>query len=99
MTGCSYAEASNSPLYPAAVAWNYIIYGLSVNTVSAEEIGSEIGQVRRYTTTFPEKNGDCNSAPVGSKLYSIKGVSVDDAIAIDVRNKLYKASRGWKLNY
>jgi len=98
MAGCSYAEASNSPLYPAAVAWNYIVYGLSVDTVSAEHIGKEIGQVSRYTTSFPEKNGDCNSAPAGSKLYSIRGVSVDDAIAIDVDGKFYKARREWRLH-
>lgn len=98
MTGCSHAEASSNPLYPAAVAWNYIVYGLSVDTVSAEEIGKEIGQVQRYITEFPKKNGDCNIAPVGSKLYSIKGISVDNAIAVNIGGKFYKACRGWKLN-
>lgn len=96
-TGCSAAEASGNTSYPAVVAWNYIVYGLSVETVSIESIDREIGQVQRNITALPKKNGDSNTAVEGSKLYSIKDVSVDNAIVVDMDGVLYKASKSWQL--
>lgn len=52
---------------------------------SQEMIGKEIGEVKRYVDPYksmPVKDEDSTVAPVGSKLFEIKGGSVLKAFAV-----------------
>lgn len=96
-TACSSNNVSKSS-YPAVVAWNYVIYGLSIETVPSDKIGFEIGQVKRTVSAMPEKNGDSNIASVGSKLYTLKNISTEKAIVVKIDGKYYKAYKSSRLN-
>jgi len=96
LCGCASTVSSETP-YPALVAWNYIVYGLSVETVPMENIDMVLGQVKRNIFPLPTQNGDSNVASVGSTIYKLKGISSLDAIAVDMGGKLYKAYNNWPL--
>jgi hypothetical protein len=98
ISGCrNTAGMAAESSYPALVAWNFIVYGLSVETIPFESIEAEIGQVKRLVGSIPRQNGDANDAPIGSKLYRIKDVSLQDAIAVGIDGKCYKAYRSGPL--
>lgn len=88
--------AKNSS-YPSAVAWNNIIYGVSVSEVSKNELGKQIGEVKRNNMPMPIENGDANNTAVGSKIYDIKDTDSKDVIAIEKEGKLYKAFKNGPL--
>lgn len=96
-TGCSTTQAVVDNSYPAVVAWNYIVYGLSVETIPSEQLSSEIGSIARIMNPLPKENGDSNVAAQGSRLYTIKDVSQLDAIAVFMDGKYYKAYKSWIL--
>lgn len=56
-------------------------------------IGSEIGKIERQRTPMPKKNGESNEQLVGSSLFEIKGAEIEDAIAVKVNDKFFKASK------
>ncbi|MCK9859351.1 hypothetical protein [Paenibacillus sp. ATY16] len=95
LAGCSVQNKESSSSYPSAVAWNNILYGYSIEEISIEEIGKEIGKIKRQTTPMPKKNGDSNDLriPIGSILFEIKGKDPNQAIAIKVDDKYFKASK------
>lgn len=98
ITGCTNAlTVSSDSSYPAVVAWNYTVYGLSVETVLQDSVDKEIGEVKRNMNPMPEKNGDSNIASEGSKIYKLKNINQQDAIAVDIDGKLYKAYKNWPL--
>lgn len=98
--GCSdqNKDSNSSSSYPSAIAWNNILYGLSIEEVSTEEIGKEIGKIKRRTTPMPKKNGDSNDLPIGSILYEIKGKDPNEVIAVKVNDKYFNASKLGPLN-
>ncbi|WP_308639546.1 hypothetical protein [Paenibacillus silvisoli] len=91
--GCSDEDSNSTSIYPNAIAWNNILYGLSIEEIPAEEIGKEIGKIERRTTPMPKKNGDSNDVPTGSKLYEIKGKDPNEVIAVKVNDIYYDASK------
>ncbi len=91
-SGCTATvKAAPDNSYPAVVAWNYMIYGLSVEAVPEDSIGSKIGCIERSINSMPSENGDSNAAEAGSPLYIIKGISMQDAIAVGIDGMYYKA--------
>lgn len=92
--GCtSKAGSSTAGQYPIAVAWNDISYGLSVTEISKDELGKQLGEIKRKKEPMPIENGDANDTPVGSKLFEIKGVDAKEAIAVEINGKAYKATK------
>lgn len=83
--------------YPSAVAWNDIIYGVSVSEVSKNELGKQIGEVKRINEPMPVENGDSNNTAVESKIYEIIGVDLKESIAIEKDGKIYKAIKNGPL--
>ena len=96
LAGCT-ANTSNST-YPNALAWDNISYGLSVTEVSKDELGNQLGEVKRIKYPMPIENGDANTTPVGSKIYQIKGIDIKEAIAVENNGKTYKATKNGPLN-
>ena len=84
--------------YPSAVAWNNTIYGLSIEEVDINLIGNEIGKVEHLTSPMPKRNGESNDKPVGSLLFEIKGIDSQDAIAVNVNDTFFMASKLGPIN-
>jgi hypothetical protein len=79
--------------YPSSIAWNNSLYGLSAEEVNSKDVGIEIGKIKRQRTPMPIKNGESNEKQyVGNSLFEIKGVDIEDAIAVEIDDKFFKAS-------
>lgn len=72
------------------VVWKGNVYEVTDETVT--EIGRNIGEVKRMADDMTgEYFGDAsNMYPKGTKYYEIKGVSTKEAIAVEVKEKIYK---------
>lgn len=94
LTGVSsHAEGVSASSYPSAVAWNNLLYGLSIEEVDFKDIGIEIGKIERQRAPMPKKNGESNEKPVGSLLFEVKGADSQDVIAVKVNDKFFRASK------
>jgi hypothetical protein len=69
------------------VVWEDNIYVISDEYVS--EIKSEIGQVTKYSDMKSYPGNFSNTFEKGTKYYSIKGISTNEAIAIEESNGRY----------
>jgi hypothetical protein len=78
------------------VVWHENLYGVSTETVTSDEIGDAIGEVRRNTNQL-EKNGDSSSITVGSKLYKIKNTNEFEVLAVKINDEYYKAYKDREL--
>lgn len=88
LAGCS---ANKDDSYPSAVVLENIQYGLSVEKVTQDKIGNQLGTVKRIVHPMPKENEESNDAPVGSKLYEIKEVEPNEAIAVEIDGEYRKA--------
>lgn len=71
------------------VVWDGYIYVVSDEYV--EEIDKEIGHVTKYSDVEGTYSGNfSNTYKKGTKYYSIKGISTDEAIAIQDKDGKYK---------
>lgn len=87
-------EGAFASTYPSSVAWNNFLYSLSAEEVDSKDIGNEIGKIKHQRTPMPLKSGESNiKHHVGSSLFEIKGVDIEDAIAVKVDDKFFKASQ------
>ena len=77
--------------YPFVV-WDGYVYAVSEESVTA--IGDEIGQVTNYSDMEPQSGNFSNDYQKGTKYFEIKGVSTEEAIAVQKSNDQYvKADR------
>ncbi|MGO4699590.1 hypothetical protein AB4Z50_35790, partial [Paenibacillus sp. 2TAB26] len=90
--------SNSSSTYPASVAWNNTLYGLSKEEVPIEEVGKEIGKIERKTTPMTKKNGDSNEVPAGSTLFEVKGKDPHEVIAVEVNDKYVIATKLGPIN-
>ncbi|MCL6604619.1 MAG: hypothetical protein K6T94_17285 [Paenibacillus sp.] len=94
LTGCSlFTGGKTSSSYPYAVAWNDILYGLSTAEIPLQDIGKEIGKIKRIKMPMPKRNGDSNDSPVGSLLFEVKGTDAEEVIAVKVNDKYFRATK------
>jgi hypothetical protein len=63
------------------VVWDGYIYVVSDEDVA--EVGSEIGHVTKYSNMESYPGNFSNSFAKGTKYYSIKGISKNEAIAVE----------------
>ncbi|KUP23795.1 hypothetical protein AWJ19_09780 [Paenibacillus sp. DMB5] len=62
-------------------------YVISDKRVEAQEVDSMIGQVTKYSDEEGTYSGNfSNQYPKGTKYYSIKGVNINEAIAVKLDN-------------
>ncbi|RXJ04465.1 hypothetical protein DS745_03515 [Anaerobacillus alkaliphilus] len=73
--------------YPFVV-WDGYIYVVTDEYVT--EIDRKIGKVTKYSDMERLSGNFSNAYKKGTKYYSIKGVSTDEAIAIQEKNGMYK---------
>lgn len=77
--------------YPPVIVWDIKAYVVTDEKVERNSIGKQFGEVKRYvdpTKALPEKNEDSTIAPVGSKLYEIKGTDIKNAFAVEMNGEL-----------
>jgi len=81
--------------YPFVV-WNGYTYVISDEKV--EKVGKEIGHVTKYSDMEGTYTGNFSNAyKKGTKYFAIKGISTDEAIAVqDEKGKFVKATREGK---
>lgn len=70
------------------VVWDGYIY--IVNDEYVTEIEKEIGKVTRYSDMYQQSGNFSNVYEKGTKYYSIKDVSTDEAIAVEDGSGKYK---------
>ncbi|MFD1356890.1 hypothetical protein ACFQ4X_03175 [Fictibacillus halophilus] len=73
--------------YPFVV-WDGYIY--IVNDEYVTEVDKEIGRVTRYSDMYQQSGNFSNVYEKGTKYYSIKNVSTDEAIAVEDGSGKYK---------
>ena len=94
LAGCSQSEGA----YPSVVAVNNTLYNLTVDTVTPDNIGTQLGEVKREAEVMPKANEEANSTPVGSKLFEVKGIDPSEAIAVEINGTYQKATLNGPLN-
>ncbi|MFE1245136.1 hypothetical protein ACFW35_13470 [Fictibacillus sp. NPDC058756] len=80
-------SSATSWAYPFVV-WDGYIY--LVNDEYVTEVDKEIGKVTRYSDMYPQSGNFSNVYEKGTKYYSIKDVSSDEAIAVEDGSGKYK---------
>lgn len=94
LTGCTGNQSSSASTdYPSAIVWNDTLNGPSSTELSVNDIGKEIGKIERKATPMPTQNGDSNDKPAGSALFEVKGTNTQEAIAVKVNDKYFRASK------
>lgn len=83
---------------PVSIAWDNSIYSPSDMEIHQSELGKQLGEIKRIKKPIPVQNGDSNRIPVGSKIFEIKGIDTNDAIAIERDGKTYKFEKKGFLN-
>jgi hypothetical protein len=86
-------QAMSDASYPNVLMWADSLYVLSVEKVSADQLGIELGAVTRQVHPMPLTDGDANSALVGSHFFAINGHDQYDVIAVERDGELVKAFR------
>lgn len=97
LTACSNSISDNSSAdwTSSFIVWDDYIYQVSNEYVS--DVGKEIGEVTKYSDMEGTYSGNfSNVYQKGTKYYSIKDVSTDEAIAIEDKGKYRKAIRDGK---
>ena len=90
LTGCATKPQVD---YPAALAWGNIVYGMSRAEVSKDELGEQLGEVKRVKEHMPLRNGDANNGPIGSRIFEIKSVDTKNRVAYEKDGKTYMATQ------
>lgn len=97
LTACSNSISDNSSAdwTSSFIVWDDYIYQVSNEYVN--DVGKEIGEVTKYSDMEGTYSGNfSNVYQKGTKYYSIKDVSTDEAIAIEDKGKYRKAIRDGK---
>lgn len=85
-------STTKATTYPSdRVLWNDNIYDTLKEIITVDQIGQQIGEVKRNVNPMPKRNGDSNTIPVGTKLFEIKGISTKEAIAVQRGGEYNKA--------
>lgn len=58
----------------------------------SDNIGNQLGEVKRESEVMPKANEEANDTPVGSKLFEIKGIDPSEAIAVEINGIYQKAT-------
>jgi hypothetical protein len=80
-------SSATSWAYPFVV-WDGYIY--IVNDEYVTEVDKEIGKVTRYSDMYKQSGNFSNVYEKGTKYYSIKDISSDEAIAVEDGSGKYK---------
>ena len=77
--------------HASLVFWNNTLYYKSGTIVPSNQLSEKLGEITKQTSN-PQKNGESNECPVGTKLYSIKTKDSKNIIAVEFQNKYYESS-------
>lgn len=108
-TGCNINNSNNSNKgggvtikYAPTIQWNNTNYTVTSNIVLQDDIGEQIGLIKKNVNKFPKENDEANDyIKVGTALYTIKNENSSEAIAIKYNNEYLKAliMKDIKINY
>ena len=74
----------------AFVVYNKNVYVITDKKVNTELVGSEIGQVTKYSDREGTYSGNfSNEYPKGTKYYEIVGADVNELIAVEEKDGIY----------
>lgn len=92
-TGKITQHSSASFAYAGIIKWNNNIYLSTEEMVSTIEY--QVGTIEYYSDNEQADKYDnfSNQYPIGTKIYKIKDINTDDAVAIKVDNEYIKAVR------
>ncbi|MFF2752990.1 hypothetical protein ACFVR1_04420 [Psychrobacillus sp. NPDC058041] len=94
LTGCnanklSSAEFTNTT--PAVIKIDNLTYQMTDEVLSTNEVEEQIGKITRIHEIVSYSE-DQNPYKNTSKIFKIKNINVEEAIAIQVNNSLFKAN-------
>ena len=88
LSGCKEKKISE---YPSSIALNGLVYSVTVSEVSRDDLGKQLGEVKRIKKPMPVENEESNFISVGSKVFEIKGIDIKTAVAVEDNGKIKKA--------
>ncbi|SDN26867.1 hypothetical protein SAMN05518871_104129 [Psychrobacillus sp. OK028] len=93
LSGCntnklSSAEFTNTT--PAKIKIDNLTYLMTDEVLATKEVEEQIGKITRIQTIVSYSK-DQNPYISPSKIFEIKDINIEEAIAIEVNDKLYKA--------
>lgn len=93
-TGCARTKVTTTTnvLYASMLIYNNTDYYLSSEVIPSENLNEQLETVKMQVTPSPKNDGESNECPVGTKIFSIKGVDTNEAIAVNFHNVYYKAT-------
>lgn len=102
VVGCSQVKDKNienakSWAFKGSVAWNGVVYAAGDEVVT--EIEKQIGTIKHYSLKETESTTDSfsNEFPVGTKLFKISNVGIENAIAVEVSEGHYVKAQNVKI--
>ncbi|WP_261300471.1 hypothetical protein [Paenibacillus andongensis] len=88
---------SNNGLYPSAIAWYDTLYGVSAYEVASNDIGKELGEIKRIVVPMPKNNGDSNDKL--GKLYELNSKQHFEALALESNGHYFEVHVLGPLNH
>lgn len=88
-TGCAFTRAAEASWAFKAINWNHRIYRVTDQVVTS--VGEQVTSVTKYSQNegTPETGTFSNYFPVGTEIFSISGVDVSQAIAIETSKRTF----------
>lgn len=93
LTGCSGDKISDAEFInttPAKIKMDDSTYTLTDEILSEDEVKDQIGKINKITLIVSYLEED-NPYKNPRKIFEVKNVKIQDAIAIEVNDKFYKA--------
>ncbi|WP_391209535.1 hypothetical protein [Psychrobacillus sp. L4] len=94
LSGCNTNKLSSAEFInntPAVIKIDNLTYLMTDEVLSTTEVEEQIGKITQIhnIVSYPE---DQNPYKNPSKIFKVKDINTEEAIAIQVNNKLYKAT-------
>ncbi|MBL4932338.1 hypothetical protein [Clostridium paridis] len=93
LVGCAKNKVSTViNVYPASMLiYNNTNYYITAEIIPSENLDKKIGSVRKQVTPSPNNDGEANECPVGTEIFSARGVDIKEAIVVSFNNEYRKA--------
>lgn len=93
LSGCHTNKLSNAEftnLTPAIIKIDNLTYLMTDEVLSNSEVEEQIGKITKIVTIVSYSE-DQNPYKSPNKIFKVKNINIEEAIAIQVNNNLYKA--------
>ena len=95
LTGCSVnnlSDAEFTNVTPAEIRMNNVTYFLTDELLTTDEVNRQIGEITKVNAivSYTEEQ---NPYRKPNKIFEVKDIKIEDAIAVQVNGRLYKAKK------